>query len=161
MQLIDSDDALGVALLTNKLGISELTVEDIDGNIVTLELDDGSTSIKPVWSDEGELVGLNVHAKVSAAVLEISGRSGDLDNPRYEDQLIAQLESAASDRMISVLQLSKKLGADFLDLGSSVELADPKKFHQLTGDFSQLLPNLEISISVQGRLSHTYDIKDA
>ena len=161
VQLIHRDYSLGVGLLINKVGISELSVEDMDGNTVTLEVDGGSTSIEPVWSESGELKRLNIQAKVSAAVLEISGRSGDLSNPRYEDQLTAQLEAAASDKLSAVLQLSKKLSADFLDLGSRVELADPRQYRQSVDDFSKLLPELEISISVQGKLSHTYDVKDA
>ena len=100
-------------------------------------------------------------AEVSAAVLEISGKGSDLDDPRYEDQLIAQLEAEISKRISSVLQLSKKLGADFLDLSGKVQYASPGKYRKAVTDFEYLLPNLEISISVKGKLSHTYDIKDA
>ena len=161
LQLMDRDNAVAVGFLINKVGISDINVLDSKGNTVTLEIDGGSTEIIPVWTESGKLKGLDVEAKVSAAVLEISGKSSDLDDPRYEDQLIAQLEAEISKRISSVLQLSKKLGADFLDLSGRVEYASPKKYRENVSDFSYLLPELEIQISVQGKLSHTYDIKDA
>ncbi len=161
VQLIDKDMSVGVGFLLNKVGVCELIVKDINGNNVALEINKGKSKVIPIWSDNGELKGLDIQADVSAAVLEISGKGSDLDDPRYEDQLIAQLEAETSKRINSVLQLSKKLGADFLDLSGKVQYADPKKYRNSVSDFEYLLPNLEISISVRGKLSHTYDIKDA
>ena len=161
VQLIDRENAVGANFLMNKVGISDLMVRDLNGNAVTLEIDSGSSKLSPVWSADGQLTGLDIQAKVSAAVLEISGKGGDLDSPRYEDQLIAELEAAVSKRISSVLQLSKRLSADFMNLGSQVELCDPTKYRQTVSDFSYLLPTLEMRISVQGQLSHTYDVKDA
>lgn len=161
VQLIDRENAVGANFLMNKVGISDILVKDLNGNTVTLEIDSGSSKLKPLWSDDGQLTGLDIQARVSAAVLEISGQGGDLDSPRYEDQLIAELESAVSKRISSVLQLSKRLSADFMNLGSQVEFSDSTKYRQTVSDFAYLLPSLEMSISVQGQLSHTYDIKDA
>lgn len=161
VQLIDKEASIGVGFLLNKLGICELIVKDINGNNVALEINRGKSKVSPIWNDNGELKGLDVQAEVSAAVLEISGKGSDLDDPRYEDQLIAQLEAEISKRISSVLQLSKKLGADFLDLSGKVQYAAPGKYRKAVTDFEYLLPNLEISISVKGKLSHTYDIKDA
>ncbi len=161
VQLIERENAPGVGILINKLGVCDISIKDINGNNVTLEIDKGSSKVKPIWSDDGQLKGLEVLADVSAAVLEIGSKSGELDDPRYEDYLIAQLEAEISKRISSVLQLSKKLGADFLNLSGMVEYSDPHKYRKAVSDFSYLLPGLEMSISVRGRLSHTYDIKDA
>ena len=161
VQLIDKEMAIGVGFLLNNVGVCELLVKDINGNNVALEINKGKSKLVPIWSDNGELKGIDVQAEVSAAVLEISGKSSDLDDPRYEDQLIAQLEAETSKRISSVLQLSKKLGADFLDLSGKVQYADPKKYRNSVKNFENLLPNLEVSISVHGKLSHTYDIKDS
>ena len=114
IQLIDRENAIGANFLMDKVGISDILVEDMNGNSVTLEIDGGSSKLRPIWSDDEQLLGLDIQAKVSAAVLEISGKGGDLDNPRYEDHLIAQLEAAVSKRISSVLQLSKRLSADFM-----------------------------------------------
>ena len=161
VQLIDKEMAIGVGFLLNNVGVCELLVNDINGNNVALEINKGKSKLVPIWSDNGELKGIDVQSEVSAAVLEISGKSSDLDDPRYEDQLIAQLEAETSKRISSVLQLSKKLGADFLDLSGKVQYADPKKYRNSVNNFENLLPNLEVSISVRGKLSHTYDIKDS
>lgn len=161
IQLIDRENSVGVGFLINKVGVCDINVKDINGSNVTLEIDKGGSKISPIWSEDGQLKGLEIQAEVSAAVLEINGGSSDLDDPRYEDYLIAQLEAEVSKRISSVLQLSKKLGADFLNLSSRVEYADPTKYKRAVSDFSFLLPELEMSISVRGKLSHTYDIKDA
>ncbi len=161
IQLIDKENSIGVGFLLNKVGICDVIVKDLNGDNVTLEIDKGSSKITPIWSEDGELIAIDVQADVNAAVLEISGKSSNLDDPRYEDQLIAQLEAEVSKRISSVLQLSKKLGADFLDLSGRVEYAAPGKYKKAVTDFAYLLPNLEMRISVRGKLSHTYDIKDA
>ena len=56
--------------------------------------------------------------------------------------------------------LSRRYRADFLALGSRIELKDAEKYRALTEEFDQLLPELEIRINVSGRLRHTNDIKD-
>ncbi|MBQ5789779.1 MAG: hypothetical protein IIW01_05785, partial [Thermoguttaceae bacterium] len=100
-------------------------------------------------------------AKVSASVLEAEGHGMDLDSPEYANYLVAQLEKELSRRIASVLRLSKALRADFLGLAVQSERADPGRFKFNAEEFSLLLPKLELKVSVQGRLSHTNDLKDA
>ena len=156
-QTLDRDSAIGAGLLINKSGICEITVKDLRGNLVALELDEGKCRLEPLWSEQGHLSGLDVQIQVSAAILETGGRSGQLNEAQYEDQLTAQLEAAVSQRVQNVLLLSKRMGADFLGLGERLMTKAPADRRSALTDFASLLPGLPIHVSVSGKLSHSYD----
>lgn len=156
---IDKEQAIGVGLLLNIVGISNIVVKDRYTTPVTLELDQGSSEIKPVWAEDGSLEMLDIQIKAAANIAEIGG-GGHFSEPDYEDYLTAQLETAVSERVSSVIQLSKTLQADFLGLGNIVEMDDAEKYRALGGDFSSLLPGLTVRISVSGQIKHTNDIRD-
>ena len=156
---IDKEQAIGVGLLLNIVGISNIVVKDRYTTPVTLELDQGSSVIKPVWAEDGSLEMLDIQIKAAANIAEIGG-GGHFGEPDYEDYLTAQLETAVSERVSSVIQLSKTLQADFLGLGNIVEMDDAEKYRALGGDFASLLPGLTVRISVSGQIKHTNDIRD-
>ena len=156
---IDKEQAIGVGLLLNIVGISNIVVKDRYTTPVTLELDQGSSEIKPVWAEDGSLEMLDIQIKAAANIAEIGG-GGHFGEPDYEDYLTAQLETAVSERVSSVIQLSKTLQADFLGLGNIVEMDDAEKYRALGGDFASLLPGLTVRISVSGQIKHTNDIRD-
>ena len=156
---IDKEQAIGVGLLLNIVGISDIVVKDRYATPVTLELDQGSSAIKPIWAEDGSLEMLDIQIKAAANIAEIGG-GGHFGEPDYEDYLTAQLETAVSERVSSVIQLSKTLQADFLGLGNIVEMDDAEKYRALGGDFASLLPGLTVRISVSGQIKHTNDIRD-
>lgn len=157
---IDPEDAVGVGFLMGMVGISDIMVKDKEGGPVTLEMDRGSADIRPIWAEDGSLQGLEISAAVSASVLDM-GQHGELNDGEYADFLTSQLEKEISRRIGSVLQLSRRLEADFLGLATRIELASPLEYRVMKEDFLQCLPSLELLISVKGELSHTNDIKDA
>ena len=156
---IGREDAIGANFLLNLVAVSDILVTDREGAYVTLEITQGGTKIVPVWDEEGALKGIDVYAHVSASIHEMQ-TSENHGGGEYEDYITAQLESAISRRMGSVLQASKRLRADFLGLEDRVELADPLRFRNQSLSFEELLPKLEIRISVSGKLSHTNNLKD-
>lgn len=156
---IDMEEAVAVGLLTGSLPITDITVKDRNGQNAALELSQGSADIEPVWDGKGQLKGLNIQAKVNASVLESSPweqGSGD----EYVNQLTAQLESAVSQRLSNLLRTSMKLKADFLGLSGQVERKDPENYRLMSQSFSELLPGLELQITVSGQVSHTNDMKE-
>lgn len=155
---IDRENAIGANFLLNLVAVSNIVVNDREGNYVTLEITQGGTEIVPVWDEDGQLKGIDIYADVSASVHEVE----DSDHGQgHADYITGQLEAAVSERMRSVLQASKRLRADFLGLGDRVEMADAVRFRRLDTPFDELLPGLEIRISVSGKLSHTNNLKDA
>ena len=158
-KFIEPEEAAAVGLLTGSLPITDITVTDRNGKNASLELNQGSAEITPVWGGKGQLKGLNIQAQVSASVLETDNWQQGSSN-EYINHLTAQLESAVSQRLSSLLRTSMKLKADFLGLAGQVERKSPENYRLLSQHFSELLPGLELQITVSGQLSHTNDMKE-
>ena len=158
-KFIEPEEAVAVGLLTGSLPITAITVTDRNGKNASLELNQGSADIVPVWGGKGQLKGLNIQAQVSASVLETDNWQQGSSN-EYINHLTAQLESAVSQRLSSLLRTSMKLKADFLGLAGQVERKSPENYRLMSQRFSELLPGLELQITVSGQLSHTNDMKE-
>lgn len=158
-KFIEPEEAAAVGLLTGRLPITDITVTDRNGKDASLELNQGSAEITPVWGGKGQLKGLNIQAQVSASVLETDNWQQGNSN-EYINHLTAQLESAVSQRLSSLLRTSMKLKADFLGLAGQVERKSPENYRLMSQRFSELLPGLELQITVSGQLSHTNDMKE-
>lgn len=158
-KFIEPEEAAAVGLLTGSLPITDITVTDRNGKDASLELNQGSAEITPVWGGKGQLKGLNIQAQVSASVLETDNWQQGSSN-EYINHLTAQLESAVSQRLSSLLRTSMKLKADFLGLAGQVERKSPENYRLMSQRFSDLLPGLELQITVSGQLSHTNDMKE-
>jgi len=157
-EYIDREQAIGVAFLQNRVKICDVIVEDRQGRAVTLEIDGGGSEIVPHWDSDGSLLGFEVKAKAEASIVELS--RGNLSGSEELDYILSALEKKIADCMSAVLQTSRRCRADFLGLGSRVELEDAEKFRALEKDFDALLPELQIRVTVNGQLRHTNDIKD-
>lgn len=157
---LEPELSVAVGLMTGGVPISFITVEDMDGRLCSLEVYDGSAQLNPVWAGPGELKGLELQVEVTASVME-SGPSQSSGTEEYINYLTGQLESAVSEQLSSLLQSSMQLKADFLGLAGKVERSSPENFRLMEQDFTEVLPSLELQISVSGRLSHTNDMKEA
>lgn len=158
-KFIETEDAVAVGLITDSLPITDITVKDRNGKDAALELTHGSADITPVWDGNGQLIGLDVQAQVKASVLEADNREQSGSN-EYINHLTAQLERDVSQRLSSLLRCSMQLKADFLGLAGQVERKSPENYRQLSQRFPELLPGLELEITVRGQLSHTNDMKE-
>ena len=158
-KFIEPEEAAAVGLLTGSLPITDITVTDRNGKNASLELNQGGAEITPVWGGKGQLKGLNIQAQVSASVLETDNWQQGSSN-EYINHLTAQLESAVSQRLSSLLRTSMKLKADFLGLAGQVERKSPENYRLMSQRFSELLPGLELQITVSGQLSNTNDMKE-
>ncbi|MGN0981695.1 MAG: Ger(x)C family spore germination C-terminal domain-containing protein [Candidatus Limivicinus sp.] len=158
-KFIEPEETAAVGLLTGSLPITDITVTDRNGKNAALELNQGSAEITPVWGGKGELKGLNIQVQVNASVLESDSREAGSSN-EYIDQLTAQLESAVSQQLNSLLRCSMKLKADFLGLAGRVERSSPENYRLMSQPFPELLPGLELRITVSGQISHTNDMKE-
>lgn len=153
---IDSENAVAVDLLLNRLGIKDIVTADKKGRPVTLETTGGKSRIVPVWDADGELKGIDIFAQVSATIMEMEEDSS-MSKEETADYMISRLESEISSRIGNVLNLSRKLQTDFLGLAGNIELDSPQKFRAMKTGFSDRLPALELRVSVSGELFHTND----
>lgn len=157
---LSREQAIAVGLLRNSSGISDVQVRDKNGDLVVLEIDEGGSRIKAIWDGPGKLKALDVQVQVQASVIEISG-GGELGNAQYTDHLTAQLEALISEYVKQTLQASKELKADFLGLASAAERSNSEYYRMLSREFPELLPELELRVTVRGQLRHTNDMRDS
>ena len=146
-----------VELLTGELRPCPLLLRDTQGRQVTLELQQGETEILPLWDESGSLEGLEIRVLIQAAVLEIGDFTQAAD-PRTLNALTARLESELSGRLSRVLRLSADLQADFLGLGSRLELQSPLRCRGLGEALGARLPSLRLLVTVRGSLRHSNDL---
>jgi hypothetical protein len=155
--VIDQEDAVAVELLTETLRPCPLVLRLENGSRITLELQESSLRLRPVWDGDGALSGLDLSLQVQAAVLE----TDDFD-PVAEEALLsairARLESELRERVGRVLRLSRSLEADFLGLGRRLEQLAPRRCRGLDQALGPLLPSLTLSVSIQGNLRHGNDM---
>lgn len=155
---LSREQAVAVGLLRGESGPCELLVTGQDGKETTLSLEHGSAEFRPVWAEDGALIRLDIDIRAEAAVAETDGGDGLAAGPETEE-LRALLESALSERIAAVLQLSKQRQADFLGLGGRIESSDPVRFRALGRPFSELLGTLPVRLSVSARLTHSNDLE--
>ena len=76
------------------------------------------------------------------------------------DELAALLEEKLASAVSACLQASSSLRADFLGLAAVVERDDPARFRALTEPFPDLLPQLQLEVTVRSTLDHSPDRED-
>ena len=153
---LTSEQAIGVGLLKNAPSRANIELLDRHGETAVLELNDGGCGIRPVWEGEA-LRGVEVKCDARASLLERGGR-GALDEEDL-DYLTARLESKLAGFLSAALQASKELKADYLCLAETLERADPAAWRSLDRDFIDLLPELELKITVSAKLNEMNDMK--
>jgi hypothetical protein len=150
------EQAVAVSFLKNESAAAEIPLRDSYGRTAVLETQGGACRVTPVWGEGGQLTGLRIAAETACSVVE-QGAAGD---ESYSDMLTARLEEYLARQIESVLRESRELKADFLGLAARVERADPAAYAALDRDFSELLPELELEITVSARLRHVNDRKE-
>lgn len=155
---IGTENLGGLGMLLDRVPICLITVRDMYGADVTVELSGGKTAFSPEFDGE-ELTSLGISCEVSAAVSEISG-SGSLSVDGYALFLEKQLEAELMRQAREVLALSQELNSDFLGLKERTELAAPMKTARMRDGFSAVFPGLNVALSVRASITHSNDIGD-
>lgn len=154
---IDSRDAEAASLLINKLGAAVLSVDDGSGGRVLLEATGSGVSIRPRWAPDGGLECIRVEAELKAAVSEIEDTSIPLESADYMSCLESALSLDMKKRLISVLDTSSRLDADFLDLAAVLRRDDRQRFDALPESW---LRDAVFEVSVKSAVDRSYDIGD-
>lgn len=155
VRFLNSEQAIAAGILKNEPGLSEITVCDRFGRPAVLEVSGASSRIRPIW-EGAALKGLHIEVQLRASVAELSVGSASPDT----DELSALLEEKLASAVSTALQASRELRADYLGLAAHVEGADPARFRALTQAFPDLLPELQLEVTVRARLDHAPDRKE-
>lgn len=145
---LNAEESLGASLFRQDPTGTVITVENI-----ALEILEGRTKIRGIFSDRGELTGLSVTANMKAGILETKGDSPDI--PALEKAFAAAIQEAVT----AAIARSQSLSCDFLGLEDSVFLKTPNASQRDPRSWEELFSQLPVTIYVQGEIQRGYDRK--
>lgn len=147
----EGDAARGVNLLLGKVDADVVDVDLPGGKPAALRVVGAKTKVCPVF-DGGKLTGVAVTCRVDANLAE---GDADLRDPAVLEALKQGLAETEEGRMRAALELSRELGADFLDLQSSAGMSRPWQWAELQRQWD--LSALELSVTVEAAVERSYD----
>lgn len=155
VRFLDEETARGASLLLGRVGEDVVVLSDGGGGAVTLELHGGSAKLSPVWDADGGLT-LRVRLEYRAGIREFarSGAGGE------DDKALALLEQEFSRWLArsaeKALEAARDTGADFLEVGRTLQRADPRRFAAL--GWSGFPASLRWEIEAVGKVSRSYEL---
>lgn len=147
---VEGTQTLGVDLILEESNGRMLEFTTPSQERVALKLSGVKTKFEPVFQ-EGLLVGLSIACELEAQVAELRGRDSLSEDSR--SWLEEALKREAHTQLRSVLDLAQSLDADYLHLGRKAALSAPREKAVMEGTWTQAFPDLEISLSVTGKVA--------
>ena len=143
------DCAKGVNVLQNKVGPSSVKLR-VGNDTATVQLDKCACRITPMFGG-GVLAGLDVKITLSAALSETTGSVG-----------VQELNRALADEVerwvTQVLDISRSLECDFLQLGKVLERKQPQRLHGASADLSERLRDIYYNVGVEAEVDRSFDV---
>ena len=143
------DCAKGVNVLQNKVGPSSVELR-VGNDTATVQLDKCACRITPMFGG-GRLTGLDVKVTLSAALSETTGSVG-----------VQELNRALADEVerwvMQVLDISRSLECDFLQLGKVLERKEPQRLHGASADLSERLRDIYYNVGVEAEVDRSFDV---
>ena len=143
------DCAKGVNVLQNKVGPSSVKLR-VGNDTATVQLDKCACRITPMFGG-GVLAGLDVKITLSAALSETTGSVG-----------VQELNRALADEVerwvTQVLDISRSLECDFLQLGKVLERKQPQRLHGASADLSERQRDIYYNVGVEAEVDRSFDV---
>ena len=148
-EFLSPEASLGAEILTGDPTGLLVTVEGC-----TLEVLEGAADISGRLAPDGRPLGVDVRCAVSAGMLERA--PGDALPPEEMDAALSRTVAAWVSEALGRAQAT---GCDFLGLRQAV-LARARERDAWGGQWPELLPTLDITVSVEGTVDRSYDLVD-
>ena len=143
------DCAKGVNVLQNKVGPSSVELR-VGDETATVQLDKCACRITPVF-DGGTLAGLDVKITLDAALSETTGSVG-------AQELSRALADEVERWVTQVLDISKALECDFLQLGCVLERKEPQRLSGASAGLSDRLRDIYYNVGVEAEVDRSFDV---
>lgn len=147
---LDGESAKGLELLTGQTAEDIIEVDLPSGRAVA-RITEVSTRCEPVFQGE-ELTGLRLHCRVAAELAEFHEPMDQGELARLREAL----EERESLRLRQAMEQLRGWGADCTALGSQVAQANPARWEELRGEWTERFSTIPYEVSVQVSVSRTY-----
>jgi spore germination protein KC len=154
---IDEFIARGYNFLTGNVKSAPVSVRDVSGQFVALEVLHTSTAVEARFSGDN-LEGVTYKTHVYANVDERHSRTR-LEKEDY-DRLTSGLSDILRNEMLQVIRESKKANIDCIDLHEKIRMKHPVRWEKLKDQWKEIYPKLSIDVEVKADLRRTYNIDE-
>lgn len=142
--------------ITNQIKTGSVDVKDPSGQLVSLELLGSSTKITPIVKDN-QLQGVILKTKLESNINEMQGRD-NIFNQNAIHELEDNQSQAVKEQMEQCIKFAQENRADFLGIGSRINMKNPVLFEGIKDQWSNLFSTLKINVEVESKINRSYDL---
>lgn len=153
---ITDDMARGFNWVRGKIDSGVISVKDKNGQKISLEIIESKTKIKPVISD-GRL-DIKIKILFSTNITGVMGTKNIFEKDEL-DFLKTQQEEAVKNEVKKIIEFAQKNNMDIFGICNEVHHKKPVYWKSIKDNWSEIFPNLNITVEVDSNINRTYDIK--
>ena len=155
---IDEDRSRGYNFLVNKVKSCPISVPDLSGKYVGLEVINAKTKVEAHFKGD-QLEGVTYNTHITSNIQELQSRKNIFTENAIQDLCSKQSEIMKAE-LEQVIGITKELKIDCLNLGQIIEMQHPLKWEHIKDKWKEIYPNLKIEIVVKSDIQRTYDIRE-
>ncbi|HHU50178.1 MAG: Ger(x)C family spore germination protein [Caldicoprobacterales bacterium] len=150
------DISRGVNLITNNIDSSIVTVKDLNGEDVSLEIIFSNTEAIPHFTGD-ILEEVTLRTKVVSNLGEIQSQVPSIYEENIE-YMEAQQSAILENEMRKVLEVVRESESDCLNICDMIRLRNPVKWHKIEKRWNEILQYLKIHVEVESRIRRSYEL---
>ena len=152
----DVDAARGITLLTNRFISDSAELPDGNGSYMAVELTKGKTEYSARFKDGG-IEKIIIRARLLGSISEMESPV-DI----YDERVISEIERVLAkrelERIVNVIELSRRMDADFLELERELEMKHPVRMGSALESGGMSVQNSEIEVAVEVEVKRSYEL---
>lgn len=152
----DVDTARGITLLTDRFVSDAAELPDGNGSYMAVELTDGRTEYSARFGDGG-IEKILIRAKLRGSISEMESPV-DIYDERVLTEVERVLAKRELERIVNVIELSRRLDADFLELERELEMKHPLRLPAALKSDALPLAEHEIEVAVEVEVKRSYEL---
>ncbi len=149
--IMGEEEIRGVQWIRNKVRMRNIIIPVSNKDKITIKLVSAHSTVKPIMKDNKPLIQIIIHNTGT-----IADMTGDFD-PMKNPEILAEFEQMENE--IIKKEVEKALYAaqttfntDIFDFGETIHRDYPKEWKDLEGNWSKVLPELEVEIEVHSSI---------
>ncbi|MBU9720611.1 MULTISPECIES: Ger(x)C family spore germination protein [Bacillaceae] len=147
--ITNEDQSLGVLCINERMAGNEVIIPITDEDQLSAEVLEQSTSID--YTIENDRPKFEVTVEASGSVIENEANL-NLENPDALQQVEEKMNEQIETWVLSVIEKNLENSIDTFGFGALVSRKEPKLWDKWRKDWRDMLPNLDVEITIDGRL---------
>lgn len=154
---LDGRQAMGLNFVINKLKSAEITLTDIHGQPVSLEVVSSKAKMKTNFSD---MPSAAISIEIDTYMLEYHETTGST-NDEYIQYLEVKQNNYIQSLIAEALTEAQRCGTDVFGIGSALHHVHPVSAEKIQDHWKDLFSKMNISVQVESTIKSTYNMYDS